>query len=154
MMRGPWSPAIPFTILGTGCVAAGGLVSAVTALSPTEQRAWAVAYLVLVAGLAQVLLGVGRALLSTTLPLKRRLALECVGWNAANAAVLTGTLIPLPGLLYPGAALLLIDLGLLVQGGRATHGTHRWTLYAYRALAALLAVSVPVGLILAASGND
>lgn len=150
MMRGPLTAAIPFTIIGTGCVAAGGLVSAATAPAPSEQSAWAVAYLVLVPGLAQVLLGIGRALLSATPPQRQRLAVECLAWNVANAAILTGTLTSLPPLLYSGAALLLVDLGLLSHGGRGASEARRWLLYAYRALAVLLAVSVPVGLALAA----
>src|SRR5699024_6227342 len=139
----------PFVITGTGCIAAGGLVSAVTAPVPNEASAWAVAYLVLVCGLAQVLLGSGRVLLSPTSPPWRRITAECVGWNVANAAILVGNLADLASLLYLGAVLLLLDIGLLLQGVRRSACTTRWPVYTYRALAALLAVSVPVGLLLA-----
>src|SRR5699024_12065932 len=63
MRQAQYALSAPFVITGTGCIAAGGLVSAVTAPVPNEASAWAVAYLVLVFGLAQVLLGCGRVLL-------------------------------------------------------------------------------------------
>lgn len=148
--RARWWPAAPFTAMGTGCVAGGGLVSAVTAPAPTEQSAWAVAYLVLVAGLSKILLGIGRTVLSSARPARGRIATELVAWNAANAAILAGTLERQPLLLYVGAAALLTSLGMLVEGGHGSSETPRWLLPAFRFLVALLAVSVPVGLLLAA----
>src|SRR5699024_9719062 len=144
----------PSVITETGCIAAGGLVSAVTAPVPNEASAWAVAYLVLVCGLAQVLLGSGRVLLSSTSPSWRSIAAECMGWNVANAAILVGNLADVASLLYLGAVLLLVDIGLLLHGVRRNAGTTRWPLYTYRVLAALLAVSVPVGLLLARMRPD
>ena len=153
MTRARWVPAVPFSALGTGCVAAGGLLSAVTAHAPTQATAWAVAYLVLVGGLTQLLFGAGRALLSSPPPSPRRIATEVVGWNAANAAVLLGTLASIPAVLYAGAAVLIAELVLLVHGGRGKGDTRRWVLYSYRGLALLIGISVPVGLVLAAPGS-
>jgi len=129
------------------------MLSAVTAHAPTQGTAWAVAYLVLVGGLTQVLFGAGRALLSSPPPSSARIVTEFVGWNAANAAVLLGTLASIPAVLYVGAAMLIAELGLLVHGGRGGDDTHRWVLYVYRGLALLIGISVPVGLVLAALGS-
>lgn len=46
--------ALPFLAIGTACVIAGGFVAAVTAHAPAEHASWAAAYLVLVAGVAQM----------------------------------------------------------------------------------------------------
>jgi hypothetical protein len=84
---------LPFGIVGVICVVAGGLVAAVTAPAATEHGGRAAAYLVLVAGVAQVGLGFGQALLAPG-PLSARLvAIEVAVWNLGNAAVLAGTLL-------------------------------------------------------------
>ncbi len=67
---------------GVLSVAVGGLLAAVTAPAPTELGTWAVAYLVLVAGLAQVGLGMGQGLctgrVSTVV-----VGTQVIGWNSA-----------------------------------------------------------------------
>lgn len=57
-------PALPFAIVGTACVIAGGLVAAATAPAPSEHGSWAAAYLVLVAGMAQVALAMEQGMLA------------------------------------------------------------------------------------------
>jgi hypothetical protein len=54
--------ARPFVILGAGAVVAGGLVAAASSVAPSAHASWAAGYLVLVAGVAQVLPGVPRPL--------------------------------------------------------------------------------------------
>ena len=51
--------AAPFVAIGVLCVIAGGLTAGVTAPAASERSSWASAYLVLVAGVAQVGLGLG-----------------------------------------------------------------------------------------------
>ena len=109
-------------------------------------------YLVLVGGVAQVALGAGQALLAPRLPSRRLVAAEFAGWNAGNAAVLIGTLAGVAPLVDAGGALLVAALALLVHGTRGARGHRSWPLHAFRLLAAVLLVSIPVGLLLAGTG--
>ena len=59
---------MPFVAIGTASIVAGGLIAGATARHPTEHEAWAVAFLVLVCGIAQIALGLGQSLLATTVP--------------------------------------------------------------------------------------
>lgn len=86
MLQDRGSAAIPSATLGVACVVAGGLVAAATALAPSKHGTWAAAYLVLVASVAQVALGVGQALLAPKPPSSRLVAAQFVGWNAGTAA--------------------------------------------------------------------
>lgn len=145
-LRGAW----PFTIVGVACVIAGGLVAAITSVSPTEQLAWSAAYLVLVAGVAQVGLGLGQQFLPTRPPSRRLVLGELALWNVGNAAVMYGTLAGAVAVVDVGGALLVLTLGLV---GYASRGAARtWLLHGFRALIAILLVSIPVGLVLARIG--
>lgn len=147
---------MPFAAFGTGCVVAGGLVAAVTAPAPSTHASWAAAYLVLVAGAAQVGLGFGQAVLAPRAPSGRRVAAQVGAWNGGNAAVLAGTLTGVLPLVDLGGALLVIGLALLVHTVRGDLGrgprSGRWALYGFRLLALVLLVSIPIGLILARIG--
>lgn len=160
-MRSPaeHSRAIPFLALGVACIVAGGLVAAVTASQPSEPASWAAAYLVLVAGLAQVGLGLGRVWLATSAVRRRSVVCECACWNVANAAVLAGTLLAVVPLTDAGGALLVVALLLMLRGttrkGRtgttpAIHNPSRSLVrYGFWLVALVIAVSVPIGLVLA-----
>ncbi len=146
-----WPAATPFAAAGAACTVAGGLLAAATALAPSQLASWAVAYLVLVGGVAQVALGVGQALLSPR-PQDRRLlvAVELAGWNAGNGAVLAGTLLGANWLADAGGLALAAALALLIVATRSASPQRAWALHLYRALAALVLVSIPTGLIIAA----
>jgi hypothetical protein len=146
------SPAAPFAVLGSICVVAGGLVAAATAPAPSEHGSWAAAYLVLVAGVAQIALGAGQALLAPRTPTPRLVAAQFVTWNAGNAAVLAGTLAGIVPLVDAGGAGLVAALALLVHGvrGAGERGAGGgWALRGFRLLVAVLLVSIPIGLVLA-----
>jgi hypothetical protein len=151
--RVPWSPglaaAAPFLGLGGACVVGGGLVSAVSAGAPSQHGAWAVAYLVLVAGVAQVGLGMGKLL--TTRRAGAGAIAELACWNAGNACVLSGVLLPVTPLVDLGGALLVVALVLAVRGVRGAQplGPARPLLHAFRLLVVVLLVSIPIGLVLA-----
>jgi hypothetical protein len=149
MMHARWPVALPFVVPGVACVAAGGLVSAASALAPSGQAAWAAAYLVLVGGLAQAGLGVGQALLASAVPPRRVVLAEVVAWNLGDAAVLAGELLGRRPIVDAGGALLAVALVLLVLATRGPAVRRRWMLPAFRGLVLLLVVSIPAGLVLA-----
>lgn len=149
----------PFAALGVACVLAGGFVSAAIAPAPTEHGAWASAYLVLVAGVAQVALGIGQAALIPRLASRRVVAAQLAGWNLGNAAVLIGTLLGIAALVDVGGVLLvavLAGVALRSRGAKAAHAAphpqqrtkQALLLYAFRGLLLLLLVSIPIGLVL------
>lgn len=146
--------AVPFAALGIGCAIAGGLASAVIAPHPTPHGAWAVAYLVLVGGIAQVGLGIGQALLAPKPPARRLVVAQVAAWNLGNAAVLGGTLSGVPPVADVGGAVLVVGLALLILGGRggSRDGRARWFRHGFQALVVLLLVSIPAGLVLARIG--
>jgi hypothetical protein len=146
-MTSVWRPVLPYLAVGAGCVIAGGLVAAATAHAPSQQASWAAAYLVLVAGVAQIGLAAGRILLSVGRPSPGRTHAELIAWNLGNAAVIAGTLTDRPLVVDLGGALLVGSLALATLGVR---GGHRWLRRLYRALVVILLVSIPVGLLLAA----
>lgn len=144
---------LPFAVIGTLCVVAGGLVAAATAVAPTRHGAWAAAYLVLVCGVAQAGLGLGQ-ILSTSHTPTPVVAVQLVGWNLGNAAVLVGTLTGQTVVVDAGGALLVIALILLARaltpaGGPRAASAHRGARYGYATLILLLLLSIPVGLVLA-----
>jgi hypothetical protein len=144
--------ALPFVTIGVACVVAGGSVAAAVAQAPSEHGAWAAAYLVLVAGVSQVGLGIGQALLAPRAPSRRIVAAEVGAWNGGNTAVLVGALLGVTPLVDVGSALLVVTLALLVRGVRGTELRGRWPLYAYRLLVLILLVSIPIGMLLARTG--
>ena len=137
-------PALPFAGVGTACVVAGGLVAAATAPAPSEHHSWAAAYLVLVAGVTQIALGVGQALLASNPPSRRVLAGGFTAWNAGNAAVLAGTMVDATPLVDVGGVLLVLALALLMFGVRGTGWRDGWGLRLYWLLIAVMLVSIPV----------
>jgi hypothetical protein len=142
---------LPFLVIGTACVIAGGLVAAATAPNPSQHGSWAAAYLVLVAGVAQIGLGAGQAMFGgRTSP--RTVLAEIAGWNLGNAAVLAGTLAGVGLVVDLGGAALLVVLRGALTGGAAPSGRARWLLRGYCALLLVLIVSIPVGLVLGRVG--
>ena len=142
--------AIPGIGTGTACVVAGGLVAAWTSVAPSEHGSWLAAYLVLVAGVAQVALAVGQAMLAPRPTSSRIFVTELIAWNTGCAAVVAGTLAALTVLVDIGGALLLLTLALLVLTVRGANRDadrgHRRALLAYRLLVLCLVVSIPTGL--------
>lgn len=142
-----WRAMRDFVLVGTAAVVAGGLVSAVTGPTGFADGSWVAAYLVLVAGVAQVGLGGGQALLGDRMVSGRRRGTQLLTYNAANLAVLAGTLTGSVVVVAAGGGLLLISLALFLTAVRRSR-THPWYLAFYRLVIALLVVSVPVGVLL------
>ncbi|TAM87041.1 MAG: hypothetical protein EPN43_09760, partial [Jatrophihabitans sp.] len=138
----PNPAAAPFVALGLACVIGGGLVSAALATDASYHSSWAVAYVVLVAGVAQAALGAGQAILSGGEVAARTRAAELVAWNVGNAAVIIGTLFDVKALLYLGAVLLVATLATVLHAVRqAAPGR---LLMGFRVVVVLLLVSIPV----------
>lgn len=142
-----WEVAKTFVAIGSLCVVAGGLVAAVTASVPSDKGTWAAAYLVLVAGVAQLALGGGQAWLATDPPSPRVVAAEVASFNIGNAGVLAGTLLGTQWLVDAGGVVLAVALLLFLRGGNRWR--HGWQLRVYQALIVFVLVSIPVGLMLA-----
>jgi hypothetical protein len=142
----------PFAIAGAVSVLAGGIVaSAIAAPAPTRHGVWAVAYLVLVLGVSQIALGAGLVLLADTAPGVRFVAVTAAVFNLANIGVLAGVVFDRLVLLNVGSVLLMVALGLFLYGVR--RGARRgWPLYAYRTVLAVLAVSIPIGMVVTTLG--
>lgn len=138
---------LPFAAIGTLAIIAGGLLAAIVAPEPTEHAVWAVAYLVLVAGVAQIALGAGQSLLTERPPSPRLLAVELFTWNVGNAAVIAGTVSDTAAVTDAGGLLLVIALALLLG---ATRGARPgWVRPTYRLVVLIVLISIPIGLILA-----
>lgn len=151
--RARWTAALPFSAAGAICIVVGGLVAALTAPAPSEHGSWAAAYLVLVAGVAQLILGIGQAGLAVRLPSRRVVGVQALAWNVGNAAVLAGTLFSATTVVDAGGALLVGALVLFVRASRTTQraggNAVSWVRVAFRSAVVLLSVSIPVGLVLA-----
>ena len=104
---------VPFVAVGAACVVGGGLLAAVTAHAPTRHATWAVAYLVLIAGAAQILLGTGQGWLATPVPALGVRIVELVAWNLGSAAVVAGAIGELPYVTDVGGLLIIVAVSLL-----------------------------------------
>ena len=142
-----WRVMREFVLVGLAAVIAGGLVAAVTGPTGFDEGSWVAAYLVLVAGVAQVGLGVGQALLTAGTLSGRLRVVQLLAFNLANSAVLVGTLTGSVVAAAAGGVLLLISLTLFLVTVRRPH-TRPWYLVLYRLVITTLAVSVPVGVVL------
>ena len=144
-----WPAAWPFVAIGSAWVVAGGLVAAVTRLVAFELGPWTAAYLVLVGGVAQVVLGAGSAWLASTLPSVSKVRVELVAWNLGVVATIGGTLGGVPVVTTTGGVGLLLS-GYWFVATPHSAGTKRprWVLVAWWATWLLVISSVPVGVAL------
>jgi hypothetical protein len=141
-----WNSASAFVIFGFVAIAAAGLLAAVTASIPHRQILWAIAYLVLVVGIAQIGLGAGQAWLAdrpTGVPV---LTAQFLLFNLGNLGVIGGTFADSPLLVDAGGMALVAALLLFVWGTRGS--LRSWLKSLYWILLGILIVSIPVGLVL------
>lgn len=142
---------IPFAIIAGLAITTGGLIAAIVAHAPTQPMVWLVAYLVLVAGVAQLAFGAGQAFLAEKTPSIGWVGLECVLFNIGNASVIAGTLLDQFRVVAVGGVLVIAALALFLYG---VHGARRRVLlHAYRALLVILFVGAVVGVSLSAIGT-
>ena len=149
-----WRAASPFLAPGGAAIIAGGLLAAVVGLPgtatinlPLRQLAWASAYLVLIAGVAQIVFGAGQAWLSAWVPKIGWVASEWVVFNLGNAGVIAGTLRARFWMVLAGTLLFEAGITLFLFGTRS--GARSGWLVGYRVLLVLIFASSLVGLALA-----
>jgi hypothetical protein len=135
--------------LGAVAVVAGGLVAAVNSAAPFAHGSWLSAYLVLVAGVSQLVLGFGAQALPVRQPPATTVYVQVALWNLGNLAVAAGVLGDAPAAVAAGSGALLVALGSFsLCVGRGRRRARRWVV-AYHATVASLAVSVGIGCALA-----
>lgn len=140
-------PALAFLVVGGACIVAGGLISAVTTPLSLAHGSWVAAYLVLVAGCAQIGLGALQQRLAVRAPSTRVRAAQLGLFNLGNAAVIVGTLIDAPFVVDAGGLLLVAALAVFLVALRGSKPS--WAVWAFRGLVIILLVSIPIGLVLA-----
>lgn len=139
-----------FLVTALVAMLAAGFTAAVIAHAPTRLLVWMVAYLVLVAGVAQVVLGLGQALLSAQPPSSRWRIGEWTLFNAGNAGVIAGTLSASTTWVAIGTVLFVASLVAFLFGVR---GAGRgWLLFAFRAVLVVVCIGACVGLALSMAG--
>lgn len=138
-------------VVGALSVVAGGIVAAATGPLSLEKGSWAAAYLVLVCGAASVAVGGAQTWLVVRRPPTGTATVQVLAWLLGNAAVLTGTLVgSAPVVLVGGGLLVVALLVALVSARRVRRPLLGW---GYRLALAVVAVSIPVGLVLSVVRN-
>lgn len=145
-LHASWPRARWFGYFGGACIVAGGLVAAASAPAHSEVGTWAAAYLVLVAGAAQIVLGVAQAVLSPGRPPAPAVGIQVVLFNVGNAGVVAGTAV---GVHWVGDTGSLLLLGALALSAYTVRGVGGRAAGLYRVLVVVLALSVPVGSVMA-----
>lgn len=146
-VRNPWHWLVA---LGGAQVVAGGLVAALTGPFDLSRGSWLAAYLVLVGGVAQYVMGNAGSWLG--LGVAPWTWFQPVGWNVGNAGVVTGTLVDEPLVVDAGAVVLLGALVTALANTRGAAPTTRsgsWLLLGYRLVLLAVAAGLPVGVVLA-----
>ncbi|MEI2826280.1 MAG: hypothetical protein V9F04_07635 [Dermatophilaceae bacterium] len=158
-------PGVAMAAAGSAAIVAGGLVAAVTGPLALTRGSWAAAYLVLVWGVGQAAMAAARLVAPPVAPGHapghapglapgqqsgpgpgRRGWHQLVIWNLANGLVIAGTLAASPWVVDIGG--LGCVAALVLAWSQARPLPRGAASRAYRAVLALMAVSIPVGLLL------
>lgn len=140
--------AVPFLLVSALAIVGGGVVAAAMAHAPSQKLFWMVAYLVLVVGVTQAVLGIGQALLAVRETSASARAIEWVLFNLGNVGVIGGTMWSLWPLVLAGTLLFAAALVIFLHATRRVRGG--WLILAYRALIVCIGGSAIVGEVLAA----
>jgi hypothetical protein len=125
-------------------IVAGGGVAAVNSAAPFGHGSWLAAYLVLVGGVSQGVLGAGRLALHAP-PLSRTLSqAQVVLWNVGSLAVPAGVLGDAPTLVTVGSVALLCALALFAAEARGLRREVRGRAVVYLTIVVTLVVSVVI----------
>ncbi|CAJ1501192.1 hypothetical protein MU0083_002621 [[Mycobacterium] kokjensenii] len=136
----------PFAVAGSAAIVGGGvLAAAIAAPMPTRHGVWAVAYLVLVLGVGQLVIGAGQTLLPGSPPSSGAARLRAAAFNVSGAAIVLGVVTDHLAVFYTGSALLFAVLARLLIDVRRSPRSG-WAPVAYRLLLVALVVSIPIGM--------
>jgi hypothetical protein len=144
-----WPAIRPFLAVGAASIVAGGVTAAVTRPTGFELGSWMAAYLVLVAGVAQIALGVGQARLARDVPDRAEVRIELLSWNASVILTIVGTLVGAPVVTTLGALALVFALLRFLAGVRTPAAPSNVSLALFRIVLTIVAISTPVGIALA-----
>lgn len=139
-------PLDVFVGAGAVLVVLGGLTSAVTGPWELADGSWLAAYLVLVCGVVQCAMGLAQEYLGVRPSSSSVAWVQLACWNLGNAAVIGGTLTGNPAFVDVGGLTLLVALGVSLHATRRT--SRRLLGCSYRLGVAILAVSIPIGIVL------
>jgi hypothetical protein len=141
--------AVMFLASAGVLIVAGGAVAAVNSAAPFGHGSWLAAYLVLVGGVSQGVLGAGRLALHAPALTRPRPPAQLVLWNIGSLAVPAGVLWDAPMLVTAGSVALLWALALFAAEARGRRREVRGRVVVYLAIVVGLAVSVVIGSALA-----
>lgn len=144
-----WLSAGVFVATGVIAVAAGVSLAVGAAPMLAAEAGWLTAYLILIAGAAQIALGAGQAWLAAVPVGFERGACEWGAINLGNIGIVAGSLLGSFWIVVAGTAVFVLALALFALGVRRTRHP-RWRI-AYAALIVFLAMMALVGLALAAA---
>jgi hypothetical protein len=151
-------------VLGALGVVSGGLVAALSDPLSLAKGSWLAAYLVLVCGVGQYVMGLVQARPEVRPTGAGHGWTQVLCWNVGNLGVVVGTLAGVVWMVDLSAVLLLLALGAalaIVSPSRLSDGREpegrargeRLAWWAYRAMLLVLVVSLPVGVVLAHTGG-
>lgn len=141
--------AVPFVLIGTTAIVAGGLVAAITRPTDFDLGPWVAAFLVLVAGVAQIALGAGQGWLADDLPSTAKVRVEIIAWNLGAGATLLGSILEIPALTTGAGVVTVTALIWFAAPVWASTTGPRWARSLYLVGVAVLLVSTPIGVLLA-----
>ena len=130
-------------------IIAGGLVAAINSATPFAHGSWLAAYLVLVGGVAQLVLGAAPLALPAPLRSMWLRRAQLVLWNAGIATVAVGVFTDLSAVVVAGSVVVLAALAAFAYGGGRGRSRADARVTLYRLAILLLAVSVGIGSVLA-----
>ena len=142
--------SLAFFLVGSAFVVLGGLLAAASTPLGLTSGPWLAAYLVLVCGVAQCLFGIVGRWVAPARMSTAGFAVELACWNAGNAAVVVGVLTGILSIVAAGGVLLVVVLALQLTHLRRTPRGVRWAARLYGMVVAVLLVSIPIGIGLAA----
>lgn len=141
----------PFRVTGIIAILAGGMLAATTAHQPTQPLVWTAAYLVLVAGVVQHILGNGQAaLLAGGGATTSATAGLWITLNLGQAGVIAGTLLNSWPVLLAGT--ILYDIALVWFAVTTRHGQPTHWRAGYMLLLVIMFASSMSGLYLSVHG--
>lgn len=144
-----WRSGLPFAWLGSASILAGGVVAAVSRPTGFEQGPWVAAFLVLVAGVAQLSLGVGQAALASASPTPLVVIAELALWNLGCVLTIVGTLAAAPVLTTIGGVAVIAALVVFLWSVLTNGSAGGWLRIGYLTVLWFVLASTPVGLLLA-----